>query len=87
MIISRRRLLQAAASFAALPILPRLARAEAYPARQVRVIVPFAPGGPVDVFGRLMAQRLSDHFGQQFYVENFAPKPQNPKTPKPTILY
>jgi tripartite-type tricarboxylate transporter receptor subunit TctC len=71
MIISRRRLLQAAASFAALPIMPRLARAEVYPARQVRVIVPFAPGGPVDVFGRLMAQKLSDHFGQQFYVENF----------------
>jgi tripartite-type tricarboxylate transporter receptor subunit TctC len=71
MIISRRRLLQAAANFAASPIMPRLAQAEVYPSRQVRVIVPFAPGGPVDVFGRLMAQKLSDHFGQQFYVENF----------------
>jgi tripartite-type tricarboxylate transporter receptor subunit TctC len=71
MIISRRRLLETVASFAALPIMPRFARADDYPSRQVRVIVPFAPGGPVDVFGRLMAQKLSDHFGQQFYVENF----------------
>jgi tripartite-type tricarboxylate transporter receptor subunit TctC len=71
MIISRRRLLEAAAGVAAFPIMPRFARAEVYPARQVRVIVPFAPGGPVDVFARLMAQKLSEHFGQQFYVENF----------------
>jgi len=46
------------------------ARAQSYPTRPVRVIVPFAPGGPTDVFGRLMAQKLSDQLGAQFYVEN-----------------
>jgi len=50
--------------------LPRSGKAQTFPTRQVRVIVPFAPGGPVDVFGRLMADKLSDHFGQQFYIEN-----------------
>ena len=46
------------------------AHAQAYPARPVRVIVPFAPGGPTDVFARLMAQGLSEQTGIQFYVEN-----------------
>ena len=46
------------------------ARAQVYPARPVRVIVPFAPGGPTDVFARLMAQGLSEQTGIQFYVEN-----------------
>jgi tripartite-type tricarboxylate transporter receptor subunit TctC len=43
-----------------------------FPTRPVRVIVPFGPGGPVDVLGRLVAQKFSDHFGQQFFVENLA---------------
>src|SRR6267154_659663 len=43
---------------------------QAYPNRPVRVIVPFAPGGVTDVMGRLLAQKLSDVMGQQFYVEN-----------------
>jgi tripartite-type tricarboxylate transporter receptor subunit TctC len=43
---------------------------QTYPARPVRVIVPFAPGGPTDVFGRLMAQKLSEQLGGHFYVEN-----------------
>jgi tripartite-type tricarboxylate transporter receptor subunit TctC len=43
-----------------------------YPARPVRVIVTFAPGGTVDVFTRIVAQKLSDRFGKQFYVENVA---------------
>jgi tripartite-type tricarboxylate transporter receptor subunit TctC len=68
--LSRRRLLVAAGGIAALQTMPRTARAETYPSRSVRVIVPFAPGGPVDVFGRLMAEKFSDHFGQQFFVEN-----------------
>ena len=50
--------------------LSRVAHAENYPARPVRVIVPFAPGGPTDVFARLLAQKLSASLGQQFYVEN-----------------
>jgi tripartite-type tricarboxylate transporter receptor subunit TctC len=54
----------------ALPTLRRIASALDYPTRAVRVIVPFAPGGPLDVFGRLMAEKLSEHFGQQFYIEN-----------------
>ncbi len=68
--LSRRRLLLTAGGVAALQTLSRAAQAETYPSRSVRVIVPFAPGGPVDVFGRLMAEKFSDHFGQQFFVEN-----------------
>jgi tripartite-type tricarboxylate transporter receptor subunit TctC len=41
-----------------------------YPIRQVRVIVAYPPGGPTDVIARLIAQKMSEHFGQQFYVEN-----------------
>jgi tripartite-type tricarboxylate transporter receptor subunit TctC len=55
---------------AALPALPRITSALDYPMRTVRVIVPFAPGGPLDVFGRLMAEKLSEYFGEQFYIEN-----------------
>jgi len=46
------------------------ARAETYPARAVRMIVPFAAAGPTDVIGRIVAQKLSEDLGQQFYVEN-----------------
>ena len=47
-----------------------LAHAQAWPQRPVRLLVPFAPGGNIDVMGRLMAARLSEAFGQQFVVEN-----------------
>jgi tripartite-type tricarboxylate transporter receptor subunit TctC len=46
--------------------------ANGYPNRPVRVIVPFAPGGVTDVMGRLLAQKLSENLGQQFYIENHA---------------
>jgi tripartite-type tricarboxylate transporter receptor subunit TctC len=44
--------------------------ADNYPDHKVRVIVPFAAGGPTDVIGRMVAERLSDAWGQQLYVEN-----------------
>src|SRR5262249_28766816 len=66
----RRQFLHLAASAAALPALSRITWAQAYPTRPVRVIVPYAPGGPTDIFGRLIAQSLSEHLGKQFYVEN-----------------
>lgn len=70
MTFSRRRFLQLAAATAA--FVPHTVGAQAYPARSVRVIVPFAPAGPTDVFARLMAQKLSEQLGAQFYVENIA---------------
>src|SRR6476660_463935 len=43
---------------------------DTYPNRSVRVVVPFAAGGPTDIVGRVFAQKLSELIGQQFYVEN-----------------
>jgi tripartite-type tricarboxylate transporter receptor subunit TctC len=70
MTFPRREILRLAAGAAALAAVPRIGTAQTYPARPVRVIVPFAPGGPTDVFARLMAQKLSEQMGVQFYVEN-----------------
>jgi len=70
MMLARRRLLQLAAGAAALPALPRAARAQAYPNRPVRFVVGFAPGGGGDLATRVMAQWLSERLGQQFVVEN-----------------
>src|SRR5262249_40918067 len=66
----RRQFLRLAASAVALPAVSRIAWAQAYPTRPVRMIVPYAPGGPTDIFARLVGQKLSEHFGKQFYVEN-----------------
>ncbi len=68
--LPRRRFLQLAGGAAALPALARVAHAETYPARPVRWIVSFAAGGPNDTTARLIAQFLSDLFGQQVFVEN-----------------
>src|SRR5215467_15095646 len=68
--LPRRKFLQLTAAAAALPAVPRAARAESYPSRPVRFVVGFAPGGGGDLATRLMAQWLSERFGQQFFVEN-----------------
>ena len=70
MTIPRRKFLRLAATAAALPAAARMARAQAYPARPVRIIVGFAAAGASDIAARLMAQWLSDRLGQQFVVEN-----------------
>src|SRR5581483_1088398 len=67
---SRRRFLQLAAGAAALPPLARPVRAQDYPARPVRVIVPLSPGGQTDVIARLITQKLTERLGKNFYVEN-----------------
>jgi len=67
--LSRRQVLQAAAAAAGALVAPK-AFAQSYPAKPVRLIIPFAAGGPTDVFGRLTAQKLSDSLGKQFFVEN-----------------
>src|SRR5215469_7173918 len=68
--LDRRRLLAFAAGAAALPASTRLARADDYPSRPVHIVVGFAPGSASDIGGRLVAQWLSDHLGQQFVVDN-----------------
>src|SRR5262245_13692593 len=70
MTFPRRQILRLAAGVAALVPAPRIGSPPPDPPRPVRVIVPFAPGGPTDVFARLMAQKLSEQMGAQFYVEN-----------------
>jgi tripartite-type tricarboxylate transporter receptor subunit TctC len=57
---------------AALPAVSRIARAQAYPSRPVRIIVGFPPGGATDIQARLMGQWLSERLGQQFIIENRA---------------
>jgi tripartite-type tricarboxylate transporter receptor subunit TctC len=66
----RRTFLHLAAGAVALPAVPRMARAQAYPSRPVRIVVGFPAGGATDIQARLMGQWLSDRLGQQFIVEN-----------------
>src|SRR5262245_29326902 len=66
----RRKFLRLAAGAAVLPAISRIARAQAYPSRPVRLVVGFGPGGGQDVTARLMGQWLSERLGQQFVVEN-----------------
>ena len=68
--VARRQTLELVATIVIAPFLSRLGWAQTYPARPVRVIVPYAPGGITDVFARLIAQRLREDLGKQFYVDN-----------------
>jgi tripartite-type tricarboxylate transporter receptor subunit TctC len=68
--LPRRRFLDLAAGAAALPALSRIAKAQAYPTRPVRWIVPFPAGGPTDTLARPIAQWLSERLGQPFVIDN-----------------
>src|SRR5256884_3470322 len=68
--LARRKLLHLATGFSALPMLSRLASAQSYPSRPVRIVAAFAAGGGVDITARLIGQWLSDRLGQSFVVEN-----------------
>jgi tripartite-type tricarboxylate transporter receptor subunit TctC len=68
--LPRRNFLHLAAGVAALPAMSRVARAQAYPARPVRIIVGAAPSGTYDIMARLIGQWLSERLGQQFVIEN-----------------
>jgi tripartite-type tricarboxylate transporter receptor subunit TctC len=68
--LPRRQFLHLAAGAAALPMASRIARAQAYPTRPVRMIVGFPAGNASDIVARVVAQALSDRLGQQFVVEN-----------------
>jgi tripartite-type tricarboxylate transporter receptor subunit TctC len=70
MIIGRRRLVAIAATFALAPAVSRVAFAQAWPTRPVRIVVPYAPGGSTDTVARITADRLSSIWGQQLVIEN-----------------
>jgi len=68
--LHRRKFLHLAAGAVALPAVSRIARAQAYPTRPVRLVVGFPPGGGADILARLMALWLSERLGQPFVIEN-----------------
>src|SRR5579862_6733932 len=68
--LPRRHFIGLALAAAALPAVSTAARAQAYPARPVKIIVPVAPGGALDITARLLGQWLSERLGQGFVIEN-----------------
>jgi tripartite-type tricarboxylate transporter receptor subunit TctC len=67
---TRRKFLHLGAAATAIPILPRVALAQGYPLRPVRLVAPLAPGGTGDILARLIGQALSERLGQPFVIEN-----------------
>jgi tripartite-type tricarboxylate transporter receptor subunit TctC len=70
--LPRRQFLHLAAGAVALPIVPRIARAQTYPSRPVTLVVPIAAGGGLDTAARILAEKLQDTLQQPFVVENRA---------------
>ena len=68
--LPRRQFLQMGAGAAALPVLSRIASAQTYPVRPVRLIVAFVPGGATDTFARQISNDLKEALGQAIVVEN-----------------
>jgi tripartite-type tricarboxylate transporter receptor subunit TctC len=68
--LARRRFLQLAAAATIAPAAPRIARAQSYPARPVRIIIGYTPGGSADLTARLLGQWLTERLGQTFVVES-----------------
>ena len=67
---SRRQFLELAAAVSTMPALPRLARAQAWPARPIRAMIPFAAGSTIDIVGRIVLDPLSSQLGQTIVIEN-----------------
>ena len=68
--LPRRQFLRLMAGAAVLPVVSRVAKAQAYPLRPVRIVVPFAAGGGSDIVARLLGQWLSERLGQPFIIDN-----------------
>jgi tripartite-type tricarboxylate transporter receptor subunit TctC len=68
--LPRRQFLHLAAGAATLPVVSRIAIAQTYPTRSVRIVVGFPAGGGVDILARSIGQSMSDRLGQPFIIEN-----------------
>jgi tripartite-type tricarboxylate transporter receptor subunit TctC len=68
--LARRKFLHLAAGAAAMPAMPRIARAQAFPSRPITMIVPFAVGGATDVIARIVNERMRKSLGQSIIIEN-----------------
>ena len=72
MTVARRQFLDLVVGTAALPFMSRLAQAQAYPSRPITMIVPYPPGGPADVLGRVVSEGMRGPLGQPIIIENIA---------------